>query len=272
MTVLPEFIKQIKQPVYKYRYSICTLVTRKHEYLEMLNTFINAGFTEDICEYLVVDNSEHNAMDAYQGINSFLQNAAGEFIILCHQDILLTNKDDKQLLDRRIAEITAIDPTWAVLGNAGAADRLYNRLAIKIAYPSGLIDIKGQVPQKVCSLDENFMLVKNSANLALSSDIGGYHLYGLDLCMVAKLLGYSAYVIDFLLIHKSTGNVDQSFKDTLTRVKKKYTLFMKGRYMNTTIAKFYLSGSKFWNVVFNTRVFRRVIKTAEEIKTKLSKP
>ena len=115
------------------------------------------------------------------------------------------------------------------------------------------------------------MLIKNNANLSLSGDIGGYHLYGLDLCLVARLLGYSAYVIDFLLVHKSTGNVDQSFNQTLTRVKKKYTRFMKGRYMNTTIAKFYLSGSPLKNWLFNTRVFRRVLKTAEEIKTKLSR-
>ncbi|MGF7041644.1 hypothetical protein [Mucilaginibacter lappiensis] len=272
MTVLPEFIKQIEQPVYKYRYSVCTLVTRRQEYQEMLDSFLNAGFTTDICEYLVVDNSEFNLMDAYQGINSFLQAASGEYIIICHQDILLINKDSKQLLDQQIAEITSLDPTWGVLGNAGGADRLYKRMAIKVAYPDGFIDIQGTVPQKVGSLDENFMLVKNSANLALSGDIGGYHLYGLDLCTVARLLGYSAYVIDFLLLHKSTGNADNSYYDILNRVKAKYTRFMKGRYVNTTIARFYLSGSAFWNMMFNTRLFRRVIKTTEEIKFKLNRP
>lgn len=271
MTVLPEFIRQIEKPVYKYKYSVCTLVTRKEQYLEMLSSFIKGGFTEDICEYLIVDNSVTNKMDAYQGLNSLLQNASGEYVILCHQDIELIGENSRLQLEQRITEITVIDPNWAVLGNAGAADRLYNRLAIKIAYPDGFVDIKGQLPQQVGSLDENFMLVKNSANLALSGNIGGYHLYGLDLCMVARLLGYSAYVIDFLLIHKSAGNVDQSFKETFALVKRKYTLFMKGRYVNTTIVKFYLSGSKIKNWLFNTRVFRRVIKTAEEIKTKLSK-
>ncbi|WP_419699823.1 hypothetical protein [Mucilaginibacter sp. NFX135] len=271
MTGLPEFIKRIELPAYKYKYSVCTLVTRKEQYTEMLNSFIEGGFTEDICEYLVVDNSEINRMDAYQGLNVLLQQAKGEYVILCHQDILLTGTSNKQLLDRRIEEISVLDPRWAILGNAGAADRLYDRLAIKIAYPDGFVDIKGQLPQQVCSVDENFMLVKNSANLAFSSDIGGYHLYGLDLCMVARLLGYSAYVIDFLLIHYSKGNIDKSFYETLARVKKKYVRFMKGRYMNTTIAKFYLSGFPLKNWLFNTRVLRRVIKTAEEIKTKLSR-
>lgn len=57
MTALPEFIKQIEKPVYKYKYSVCTLVTRKEQYMEMLDSFIKGGFTEDICEYLIVDRS-----------------------------------------------------------------------------------------------------------------------------------------------------------------------------------------------------------------------
>ncbi|SDF67816.1 Glycosyltransferase like family protein [Mucilaginibacter pineti] len=269
MNQLPDFIKQVNRSVYKYRYSVCTLVTRKQEYLEMLTSFTEAGFTPDICEYLIVDNSEVNQMDAYEGINSFLQKASGEYIILCHQDIVLINKNSKQLLDEQIAQMDARDPKWGVLGNAGGANRLYKRMAIKIAYPGNVIDTQGTVPQEVGCIDENFMLVKNSANLALSGDIGGYHLYGFDLCMVANHLGYTAWVIDFLLMHKSEGDVNQSYHDILKRVKAKYTYFMRGRYVNTTIARFYLSGSKIKNILFHSRVFRRIVKTAEEIRWKL---
>lgn len=270
MSLLPNFIQQIEQPVYKYQYSVCTLVTRKQEYVEMLNSFIEAGFTTDICEYLVIDNSEINKMDAYQGINSFLQKATGQYIILCHQDILLTVTSTKLLLDAQIAAMDARDATWAILGNAGGANYLYKRLAIKIAYPNGSIDLQGTVPKQVGCIDENFMLVKNTANLALSGDIGGYHLYAFDLCMVAAHLGYTTWVIDFLLIHKSEGKVDESYHNILNRVKNKYTLFLKGHYVNTTIARFYISGSKFKNIMFHTRVFRRVNKTLEEIKFKLN--
>jgi hypothetical protein len=137
MNQLPDFIKQINRPVYNYRYSVCTLVTRKEEYQEMLNTFIQVGFTTDICEYLMIDNSEVNIMDAYEGINSFLQNATGEYIIICHQDILLTETSTQAILDKRIDEMNNLDPQWAILGNAGASAKLYDRLAIHIAYPNG---------------------------------------------------------------------------------------------------------------------------------------
>ena len=271
MTDLPDFVRKINHTVYLYRYSICTLVTHRQEYLEMLDSFITAGFTDADCEFLLIDNREANLMDAYDGINQFLHNAKGEYVIICHQDVILTKTSTRQILEQQINEITSLDPKWAVLGNAGASARLYNRLAINIAYPNGFVDKKGTLPQQVYSVDENFIITKNSANLSLSGDIGGYHLYGLDICHIANALGYNAYVIAFLLIHKSTGNVDDSFTQTLKKVKKKYVTFMKARYINTTIAKFYLSGSRFWNMMFNTRAFRRVIKTCEEIKAKLTR-
>jgi hypothetical protein len=268
MTLLPNFVKDIRPSIYKFKYTICTLVTRLDEYVEMVNSFIEAGFTADICEYLMVNNANGNTTDAYEGINSFLQSAQGQYIIVCHQDILLINKDSKALLDQRITEMTALDPAWAVLGNAGAVDRLYKRNVFKIAYPGGKIDIRGQLPQQVCSVDENFIVVKKEANLSLSADIGGFHFYGLDICMGAIFRGYTCYVIDFLLLHKSLGNNDHVFKQTLQVVKRKYTRFFKSRYLNTTITGFYLSGSPFKNALFDTRLFRRVVKTFEEIKTR----
>jgi hypothetical protein len=270
MTQLPDFVKPINKPVYQYKFSVCTLVTRHEEYLEMLNSFLSAGFTEDVCEYLLIDNSCENVMDAYDGINSFLQIAKGEYLILCHQDIVLNNNNDFALLNQKIAEITELDANWALLGNAGASARLYDRLAINISYSDGFVDKKGKLPKQVASLDENFIVVKSSANLSVSHDIGGYHLYGLDLCFIAAALGYTAFVIEFMLTHKSRGNVDASFSETLKRVKRKYVQFLKGRYINTTIARFYLSGSKVKNALFHTRVFRRVLKTAEEIKSKFA--
>ncbi|WP_184546832.1 hypothetical protein [Mucilaginibacter sp. FT3.2] len=108
-----------------------------------------------------------------RALTNFCKKATGRYVILCHQDILLTQTSTKQLLDEQIAQMDTRDNKWGVLGNAGGANRLYKRLAIKIAYPNGVIDLQGTVPQQVGCIDENFMLVKNSANLALSDDIGG---------------------------------------------------------------------------------------------------
>ena len=45
---------------YKYQYAICTLVTNWDEYGRMLDSFIEAGFTTDDCEYRYADNTNGN--------------------------------------------------------------------------------------------------------------------------------------------------------------------------------------------------------------------
>src|SRR5262249_7681880 len=73
----------------RVRYSICTLVTRPDLYAEMIQSFRSYGFDEPDCEFLYLDNTRGNSFDAYSGNNMFLNVARGQFIILCHQDILL---------------------------------------------------------------------------------------------------------------------------------------------------------------------------------------
>ena len=55
------------------------------------------------------------------------------------------------------------------------------------------------------ALDKNFLVVRRDANLAVSADLKGFHLHGTDICIVARLLGYTAYVVDFQLRHVSSG-------------------------------------------------------------------
>src|SRR5215831_4097358 len=87
------------------RYSICTIVTRPAEYAEMVNSFRSGGFREPDCEFLYLDNAQGNLFDAYSGNNLFMNVARGEFIILCHQDILLI-EDGRAKLDTAIANLT----------------------------------------------------------------------------------------------------------------------------------------------------------------------
>ncbi len=70
----------------------------------MLASFDNKGFHDPDCEFIYVNNSEENNYDAYSGYNLFLNIASGEFVILCHQDILLID-DGREKLDKIIAEL-----------------------------------------------------------------------------------------------------------------------------------------------------------------------
>jgi len=244
-------IRSLNKHAFSILFSICTLVTNKSEYEEMIRSFRNSGFTEDICEFLYIDNSENNQFDAYDGLNRFLNIAQGKYIILCHQDILL-DFDDILVLKKRIDEIDSTDPNWAVLGNAGYQD--FNIRAIRITDPWGDNQNSKNLPRKVKSVDENFILVKNEANLALSKNIGGFHLYGTDLCLIAEILGYNSYVIDFHIRHKSGGACTEDFLDTKKKFIAKYKNVTKPRFIRTPCTIIIVTSCGFLNSILNRKL------------------
>jgi hypothetical protein len=247
------------------RFSICTLVTRREEYAEMLESFVQAGFDEESCEYLYLDNSIANEWDAFRAYNHFLNIAKGKYVIICHQDILL-QYDKREMLESCIQSLDERDPMWAIAGNAGGV--CLGVRAICITDPKGHYESK-DLPQPVQSLDENFILMKASANLAVSGDLSGFHLYGTDLCQVARFLGYRAYVIPFNLYHKSQGHCDESFFQLREKMKHKYQWRMKDRFIQTTVTRFCLSSHPIKQKVFSFSLFMSIRKRIHQLTFKI---
>lgn len=241
-----DFVKElatVKRTEYQFKYSICTLVTRVAEYEEMVASFVRGGFSPDCCEYLFINNSTENRVDAYKGYNLFLQTARGEYVIICHQDIVLL-EDGIQQLDQRIKELNLLDPSWAVLGNAGVTK--LNHPAIHITHPLPEGENRaGDLPAKVHSLDENFILVKNSANLCVSHDLSGFHLYGTDLCRVARVVGRTCWAVDFNLLHKGLGKLDFSFFELCGQLENKHLATSREGLVTTTCTFLLFSNSRF---------------------------
>ena len=232
------------------RFSICTLVTDLQQYHEMVQSLKDGGFGTEDCEYLYFDNSRANAADAFAGYNQFLTEARGAYAILCHQDIALLN-DGRSVLERRLQELDRLDPNWGLCGNAGATGE--GRLAIRITDPHGADQALGPFPARVVALDENFIVARRQANLALSHDLTGFHLYGADLCTIADILGRSAYVIDFHLHHKSAGKSDGGFYQARLAMMRKYARALRPRWVNTTCTYFRLNGS-YWKARLVTKL------------------
>ena len=135
-------------------FSFATLVTREDEYDAMVESALAKGFSTDSCEFLFLNNTVGNALSAFKGLNRLMQEARGEYIILCHQDIRFTD-DDADALRLRLAALSALDPNWAVAGNAGGVAP--GQLAIRITDPHGKGTCKGNYPVRVQSVDENFI-------------------------------------------------------------------------------------------------------------------
>ena len=220
-------------------YSICTLVTDQAQYDAMRTSFAGKGFDGSDCEYLYLDNTQSNQLDAFAALNRLIHEARGDIIILCHQDLILHDATRADL-DNRLAELTKHDPRWAVAGNAGGISP--GSLAIRITDPHGTDTRQGQFPARAQSLDENFLVLRADANLGLSTDLEGYHLYGADLCLQADLRGHTVYVIDFHLTHLSAGNKSDDFFTCEERFRQKYNNALRPRWIQTTCTLVGLSG------------------------------
>lgn len=227
------------------QFSICCIVNDADEYALMQSTFIENGFSDD-CEFLIADNTKENLFDAYEAINNFLNRSLGKYIIVVHQDVRAVDHKSK-LLDC-LAELDRIDNNWAVCGNAGGITYHENILYLIEGDRKSLTT--KHLPKKVKTLDENILIIKKAAQLSVSNDISGFHLYGTDLCLLAQIKGYSCYVIPFLVRHLSKGNLKdlESYEKYFIN---KYGHKLNLGFIQTTCTRFYLSNSLIKNKFFN---------------------
>jgi len=255
-------VRSLSQKAPSHDFTVCTLVTNHDEYQEMIASFQKGGFNENNTDFLYIDNSQTNLEDGYTGLNKFLNEATGNYIILCHQDILLSF-DTIDTLYGRIDEMNQRDPHWAILGNAGFAG--LSEKYYRISDPWQMDTTIGKLPAKVKSLDENFLVIKKEANLALSRDLKGFHMYGADMCTIASLLGWNAYVINFHLYHKSAGNCNESFARSREAFMTKYTRTLAPLYLRTTCTTMIITSSSFLNWVLNRKIIYSIKKRIENI-------
>ena len=148
--------------------------------------------------------------------------------MLCHQDVELVDDGHAELM-REITTMEARDPAWAVLGNAGSS--FDGRRILRLSDPDGSDRRPAELPVRVSALDENFLLVRASANLAVSRDLEGFHHYAHDLCIVADVLGWTCWVIDFHLLHKSAGSLNASFHASRRAIAAKYARAFRRRWI-----------------------------------------
>ena len=236
---------------YPITFSICTFVTRPEEYERMKNSFLENGYLLEDIEFLYFDNSnKSDNVVAFEGINYFLQNAKGKYIIICHQDIEIIDSKDK--LVSHINEVESLDKNWGLISNAGGYAP--NKVAYYVSYPDKGLERKGNFPQKVFTADENFLLVKNNSNLCVSKDLAGFHFYGTDLCMICQLLGYSCWAISYNILHKSRGTKDASFWLLRKSFKNKYSNYFRSRWIQTTSSPLYISGNYFDKIFVGSRL------------------
>ena len=105
-------------------------------------------------------------------------------------------------LASRVHELDRLDPTWVVAGNAGGGR---TEIVLNISDPHGTF-WHDDLPRKVNSLDENFLILNTKKSRAARRPCPGF-IYGTDACLNALKDGGACYVVDFRLTHLSAGGL-----------------------------------------------------------------
>lgn len=173
-----------------------TLVTNTDQYEAMRASLAKSGFDETNALFTIFDNRERNEFEPFSAVSRAVKEARAPFVVFCHQDLMFDQGPAE--LRAAIAEVEAIDPKWAILGNAGQMTSFM--IVSNFDSPHGP-SVRGDLPARVLTFDENFLVIKRDSGLDCSPEISGFHLYATDLCWRAYERGFTAYVLNFKVLH-----------------------------------------------------------------------
>ena len=144
--------------------------------------------------------AEWGAASAAAAYNRAIAATTEPVIVFAHQDVFLPKGWD-HLLAARIAEVSAIDPQWALLGAFGVGlDGTHHGPV----WSSSLGQIVGRVsmmPQSVQSYDEMLIVLRRGSGLRFDETIPGWHMYGTDIVTQARARGLGAWSVSLPCIH-----------------------------------------------------------------------
>lgn len=197
-------------------FRVASLVTRWSDYEALEASMRDAGFDE-YTTFSPFDNTTGNDHEPFALIGELIESTAEDVLIVCHQDVRFTTASSREALGAAIVRLGTRDPRWAVCGPAGVTDRF--EFIVTLDDP---VDDPQRTPwsgrEELChSLDECLLIFRPRTGLRASTDLDGFHLYGTDLALRARLGGMGAYVIDLPAVHLSAGTFDERFTEATRR-------------------------------------------------------
>lgn len=234
------------------RFSIITCVSNYDLYRSCVADSIELSDFGDY-ELISIDNTM-GWYSAAAALNMGSKTAKGEILIFCHQDIKFPS-NWLPIVNEQLLLISEKDLNWGVSGVMGVKNN--GLFAGNIIDPHTTTKI-GKLPCKVETLDEVCLIMRKSSALRFDESLGGFHLYGADICLQSRQLGLSCYAIDAPFEHLSKGKVDESFLKIAEKLKEKWSKIKGSPYViETTCGVFRLKYGIFSNLYYHYKRQRR---------------
>ena len=171
-----------------------------------------AARAADVELQVIAVDCDRRGWNAARGLNAGLDAARHRWALCVHQDVVLPPR----WFARAEASMAALrerdprDPDPAVWGTVGVQQS--GRFVGAVRDPNGPCRW-GRPPSRVIALDEHLLLVDRAAGLRFDPRVPGFHCYGTDLAIRARLAGRDAAVLDAPVVHLSSGRLDPAFRE-----------------------------------------------------------
>jgi hypothetical protein len=209
------------------------------------NLLMSPCFCEANGHQILVQEKFLSAASAY---NDAIQKSLNDFIVFCHQDIVLPHYWISQL-EQALFWLEANDPTWGVLGCYGKTS---DGTGWGHIYSSGrgVMGRRLEYPVGVQTLDEVVLIIRKSSGLLFNEYLPNFHLYGADICLAAAEQGMKSYVIPTFCIHNTQQNLllPEEFYECCRRVRRTWKKRLPIHTPTITLTR------------FNTPVYARKLK------------
>lgn len=182
---------------------------------EVYNANIRSGVYAPRTQLLTVDNTK-NAMSAPQALNIGIERSVHEIVVCCHQDVRFPIGWVDALHDQ-IRQTG--DPEFGVLGTFGVD--LASQYVGNIKDPHNNPQL-GELPCRAQTLDEHCLIIRKTSGLRFDEELGGFHMYGADICLESMCRGLNNYVVDAWLEHLSGGKADHALMAMVEKFREKW--------------------------------------------------
>lgn len=196
--------------------SVITPVNKPDEYIDnVLGTL-----KDDSVEFIPINNAD----SAAKALNEGIEKAKNDICVLCHQDVRFPQNwlDDIEGLDNNKFGVCGV---WGIT--------LDGYFAGHVITPVGRW-LQGNLPIEAQCVDELLMIIRKSSGLRFDESLGGWHLYGADICLEAEKRGLSNWIIDACVTHLSMGKLDDAFEKCKKELMTKWSGHGPPRIFKTT--------------------------------------
>lgn len=193
---------------------VCSI---RPDYFAHVNAQLHQQFAAHDFELIGI----HDAKSLCEAYNRGAQQAKGEVLIFCHDDIDIPHADFGERVLTHLATQDVIgvagasrlvDGDWGHAGLPHVHGQIVHRPAGQNGYLYFCAGLQSAVIENIHALDGVFIAMKREVWEQVRFDeatFDGFHLYDIDFCYRAHLAGFKlAVALDLLLIHFSTGGYD----------------------------------------------------------------